>query len=285
MADTGIIDAHVHLWDPSRFRMSWLDGNTMLDKPYLLDDYDQHTAGIDIRGMVYMQVEVEPSYGLLEAEWVADLARSEPRLQAIIPWAPLEYGEQARAYLDALTGISPLIKGVRRLIQSESVEFCLQPRFIHGVQLLADYDLSFDLCVQHRQLANVISLVRQCPDTRFILDHIGKPAIKEYLLDPWREHITSLADLPNVMCKMSGMVTEADMERWTPEDLQPFVDHVVASFGEDRILFGGDWPVVVQASSYRRWVDTLAVLTDQFSAGSQRRLWHDNAARFYRLQA
>jgi len=285
MADTGIIDAHVHLWDPSRFRMSWLDGNTMLDKPYLLDDYDQHTAGIDIRGMVYMQVEVEPSYGLLEAEWVADLARSEPRLQAIIPWAPLEYGEQARAYLDALTGISPLIKGVRRLIQSESVEFCLQPRFIHGVQLLADYDLSFDLCVQHRQLANVISLVRQCPETRFILDHIGKPAIKEYLLDPWREHITSLAVLPNVMCKMSGMVTEADMERWTAEDLRPYVDHVVASFGEDRILFGGDWPVVVQASSYRRWVDTLAVLTDQFSAGSQRRLWHDNAARFYRLQA
>lgn len=283
MPDYPIVDAHLHLWDPTHFRMSWLDRNEVLNKPYGLKEYRDHTSGLPIEAMVYLQVEVEPPYALLEAEWVVERAEEDPRIQAIIPWAPLEYGEQARAFLEALVVTSPLVKGVRRLIQSESVDFPLDPRFVRGVQILPEYDLSFDLCIYHPQLANTITLVEQCPDTSFILDHIGKPNIKDHVLDPWRAEIRQLASFPNVLCKVSGMVTEADHHRWTPEDLRPYLDHVLDVFGEDRVAFGGDWPVAYQASPYRRWVDTLDQLTADRSPGAKRKLWAENARRFYRL--
>lgn len=283
MPDYPIVDAHLHLWDPTHFRMSWLDRNEVLNKPYGLKEYRDHTSGLPIEAMVYLQVEVEPPYALLEAEWVVERAEEDPRIQAIIPWAPLEYGEQARAFLEALVVTSPLVKGVRRLIQSESVDFPLDPRFVRGVQILPEYDLSFDLCIYHPQLANTITLVEQCPDTSFILDHIGKPNIKDHVLDPWRAEIRQLASFPNVLCKVSGMVTEADHHRWTPEDLRPYLDHVLDVFGEDRVAFGGDWPVAYQASPYRLWVDTLDQLTADRSPGAKRKLWAENARRFYRL--
>jgi L-fuconolactonase len=278
-----IIDSHLHLWDPTRFRMRWLDGNEVLDRPYGLREFRQHTEGLDVEGMVYLQVEVEPAYALLEAQWVLELALHEPHILGMVPWAPLEYGERARAFLEALVALGPLVKGVRRLIQGESLEFCTQTNFVRGVQILAEYGLSCDLCITHPQLPGTIELVRQCPETSFVLDHIGKPAIKAGTLDPWRDQIRQLASFDNVACKLSGMVTEADHAGWTPEDLQPYVEHVVECFGEDRIMFGGDWPVSVQASSYARWVETLDALTASLSDEAQRKLWNTNARSFYRL--
>jgi L-fuconolactonase len=284
MPDFPIVDAHLHLWDPTHFRMSWLDNNPLLNKPYGLAEYRAHTEGIDIAAMVYLQVEVEPVYALLEAQWVEARVKEDPRLQAIVAWAPLEYGDLARAFLDALQASCPHLKGIRRIIQFEpDLEFCLQPGFVRGVQLLADYGLSFDICIDYRHFPNTIRLVQQCPNVPCILDHIGKPNIKDHLLDPWRAHIRELAALPNVVCKVSGMVTEADHRRWTQEDLRPFLEHVLEVFGEDRVIFGGDWPVVYQASPYRRWVETLDHLTAGLSPQAKRKLWADNARRFYRL--
>ncbi|HZQ98475.1 MAG TPA: amidohydrolase family protein [Chloroflexota bacterium] len=283
MPQITIVDSHVHLWDPSRFRMSWLDGSPDIDRPMGLADYRSHTAGVDVGGMVYLQVEVEPAYGLMEARWAVERANEEPRLGAIVAWAPLEFGEQARAYLDELVAIDRRIKGVRRLIQGESLDFALQPRFVRGVQLLADYGLTFDICLKHPQLAGAVELVRRCPNVQFILDHIGKPDIAAGLLDPWRAQIRELASLPNVICKVSGMVTEADHARWTTDDLRPYVEHVLESFGEDRVAFGGDWPVVLLASPWRRWVDTLDALTSGLSDDAKRKLWAANARRFYRM--
>jgi L-fuconolactonase len=284
MPDFPLIDSHVHLWDPQHFRMSWLDGNAVLDKPYGLADYREHTQGVAIEAMVYLQVEVEPPYGLLEARWAAARAMDDPRIKGIVAWAPLEFGEQARAYLDELVAQGPLIKGVRRLLQSEpDPEYCLRPRFVRGVQLLAEYGLSFDLCIHHPQFPGIIRLVEQCPQVSFVLDHIGKPDIKGHVLDPWREQIAALAAFPNVMCKVSGLVTEADHEHWTPDDLAPYVAHVLATFGEDRLMFGGDWPVAFQASPYPRWVATLDALTAGLSPEAKRKLWAENARRFYRL--
>lgn len=283
MPDYPIVDSHVHLWDPRHFRMSWLDGNTVLNRPYGLKEYREHTDGLPIEAMVYLQVEVEPPYALLEAEWVAERAEEEPRIQAMVPWAPLEYGEQSRAFLEALLETSSLVKGIRRLIQSEPVDFPLDPGFTRGVQLLPRYDLSFDLCLYHRHLANTIQLVRQCPETSFILDHIGKPDVKDHVLDPWRAEIRQLAAFPNVMCKISGMVTEADHQNWTPEDLRPYLEHVLEVFGEDRVVFGGDWPVVYQAATYRRWVATVDELTASLSPDAKRKLWGANARKFYRI--
>ena len=286
MPEFPIIDAHLHLWDPARFRMRWVDGNPILEQPYGPAEYRQHTAGIDIEAMVYLQVDVDPAYALLEARWVVDRAAEDPRIRAMVPWAPLEDGDRARSFLDALVAVSPLVKGIRRLLQAEAdPEFCLRPGFVRGVQLLADYGLSFDLCIDAGagQFPGIIGLVERCPQVSFVLDHIGKADIKNTVLDPWREQIAALAAFPNVLCKISGLVTEADPAAWTPDDLAPYVAHTLAVFGEDRVMFGGDWPVALLASSYRRWVETLDGLTAHFSPTARRKLWSENARRFYRL--
>ena len=285
MPDVALIDAHVHLWDPQRLPIFWIKGDPLLEQRYVLEEYREHTSGLQIEAMVYVQVDVEPAYGLLEAHWVAARAEEDPRLQGIVAWAPLEYGELLRGYLDTLVRIDPRIKGVRRIVQGEpDPAFCLRPDYVRGAQLLADYGLSCDICINHRQLASTIQLVRQCPDTMFMLDHIAKPDIRGHVLDPWREQMRELATLPNVMCKMSGVVTEADYRHWTPDELAPYIHHALEVFGEDRVAFGGDWPVVLNAASYLRWVETLDTLTSDLSAEARRKLWAENARRFYRLK-
>ncbi|MSP14345.1 MAG: amidohydrolase [Chloroflexi bacterium] len=286
MPNFPIIDTHVHLWDPHHFRMFWLDDLPLLNKPYSLAEYNEHTQGIPIEALVYLQVEVAPPYALLEARWIAELAQRDPRIKGIVAWAPLEYGEQARAFLAALKDVSPLVKGIRRIVQSEPDDnFCLQPRFVRGTQILAEYGFTSDICINYRQLPATIKLVRQCPDTEFILDHIGKADIKSGNLDPWRAGISELASFPNVICKISGMVTEADHQKWTNDDLAPYVAHVLEAFGEDRVAYGGDWPVAFQASTYPRWVATLDQLTAHLSTPAKHKLWAENARRFYRLGA
>jgi L-fuconolactonase len=284
MRELPIVDAHVHLWDPTRFRMPWLDGSKRLNRPYDLADYREQTAGLPVEAIVYLQVEVTPAYALLEARWAAERAAADDLLRAIVAWAPLEDGEACRTYLEALVNISPLIKGVRRVTQGEGdPEFTSRPGFVTAVRMLPTFGLSCDLCLSHPQLRSAIALVRQCPDTQFVLDHIAKPDIKGQILEPWRARMAELASLPNVCCKISGMVTEADHANWTPDDLAPYLAHVLTVFGEDRVLYGGDWPVVLNASPYRRWAETLDALIAHLPETAKRKLWAENARRFYRL--
>jgi len=279
-----IVDAHVHLWNPEQFSMPWLADIPSLNRPYGLQDYHEQTQSLHITAMVYVEVGVEPQETLREARYVAELAREEPRLQAIVAAAPVEGGAAVRAHLESLLAVSPLIKGVRRNLQDETEpDFCLRPDFVAGVRLLAEYSLSFDLCIKHWQLPGVIELVRRCPDTVFILDHLGKPDIKRQKLDSWQVHLRKLAELPNVACKISGIVTEADHEHWQPADLEPFVNVALEAFGEERVLFGGDWPVVLLASSYSRWYESLEALTAHLPLSARRKLWAENARRFYRM--
>jgi len=279
-----IVDAHVHLWNPGQFSMPWLASVPQLYRPYSLQDYREQTQNLPIMAMVYIEVGVDPQEALREAHYIADLAREEPRLQAIVAAAPVERGTLVREHLESLIAVSSLIKGVRRNIQDETEPgFCLRPDFVAGVRLLAEYYLSFDLCIKHWQLPDVIELVRLCPDTAFILDHLGKPAIKQQQFDPWQSDLHKLAAQPNVACKISGLVTEADHEHWQPTDLEPFINVALESFGEERVLFGSDWPVALLASSYRRWYETLEALTASLPLTARRKLWAENAQRFYRL--
>ena len=285
MPDCPIIDAHVHLWDPRRFRMSWLDGESRINKPFGPAEYREHSAGLNIGAIVFVETGLEPHYAALEPEYVLELAQHDPRIQGIVAAAPLEHGECVRSYLKALVRAGPLIKGVRRLTQGEpDAAFCLRPDFVRGAQLLPEFGLTCDLCIKHWQLEPTTELVRRCPGTQFILDHIGKPDIKAHLLDPWREQLQRLAGLPNVICKVSGLVTEADHAHWTPDDLAPYVKQVLEAFGEDRVAFGGDWPVALLASPYRRWAETLDMLTAHLSPQARRKLWAENARRFYGLE-
>ncbi len=278
-----IIDTHVHLWDPNHLRYPWLDDNVLLNKPYLLADYQRACGPVLVEKLVFLQCECDFAQFREEAAWVTSLAQEDPRLQGIVPWAPLENGDAARVDLEKFAE-NPLIKGVRRIIQFEpDPAFCLRPDFVKGVQALADYNLSFDICIAHHQLANTIKLVAQCPQVVFILDHIGKPDIKQQLFAPWREEIQMLAGFPNVWCKVSGLVTEADHQQWTKEDLKPYIDHVIASFGFDRVMYGGDWPVAYQATEYPRWAETLEWAVSGCSDAELHKLFHDNARAFYKL--
>ncbi len=278
-----IVDTHLHIWNLDRLRYPWLASVPMLNKNHLIADYVRACGQVQVAKMVFLQCECDPAQFQEEAEWVAEVAKVDPRIRGIVPWAPLEKGVAVEEELARLAA-DPLVKGIRRIIQFEPDQnFCLRPDFVRGVRLLPKYGLTFDLCINHTQLANTIALVRQCPQVTFVLDHIAKPDIKAGRLDPWRAELRELAGLPNVWCKLSGLVTEADHARWTPADLRPYIDHTIACFGFDRVMFGGDWPVAAQATDYPRWVDTLDAAVAGASVDEVRKLYVTNAERFYRV--
>jgi L-fuconolactonase len=177
----------------------------------------------------------------------------------------------------------PLVKGIRRLLQSEAAGFMRQPKFIQGVRLLTRYNLSFDICIRHYQFDEAIALVQECPDVKFVLDHLGKPNIAQQQYEPWRKQIQQLAAFENVYVKISGLVTEADHQNWTPADLKLFIDHTVEVFGVHRVMFGSDWPVCTLAASYQQWLTALLQLTEHFTDDEKRLLFVENARNFYRI--
>ena len=284
MPDFPIVDTHLHLWDPAHFRISWLDGNDVLNKRFLAEEFAQHSRDINVEAAVYLEVAVEPQYAILEAQYINTLARQLPKIKGIVAAAPVEYGEQARAYYAALAALGPRLKGVRRLFQGESdAQFAIRPNVIRGIEILADFGFSFDICIFHHQLPAAVELVRRVPQVQFIVDHVAKPDIKGGVLSPWREQMSEMAALPNVVCKISGMTTEADHAAWKPANLQPYLMHVLDVFGEDRVMFGGDWPVSLQSTTYADWVHTVDSLTSHLSDKAKKKLWNSNARRIYRL--
>ena len=276
-----LIDSHIHFWQPDQLTYDWLNGLPALNKPFLPSDLPASGDGWTMEKLVFVQANVAPEQGLAEAQWVASL--DDPRIAGIVAFAPLENGDSARADFEKLAEI-PKVKGIRRLIQSEALGFSTQPDFIAGVQALSEYGFSFDLCVVHPQLQDVIELVKQCPNVAFVLDHIGKPDIKNGVLDPWRERITTIAAFDNVWCKLSGMVTEADHEHWKFDDLRPYAEYILETFGVARVMVGGDYPVVELAATYPRWMQTALDLTDHLSDSEKDALFYTNASQFYRLE-
>lgn len=277
-----IIDSHVHFWNPTQLRYPWLDNLPTLNRPFLTDHVPTRVNELDIEGIVFVQADCLSEQALAEVDFVTELAANDARVRGIVAFAPLAQGVRVRWHLDTLK-TKPLVKGVRQLIQDEPAGFATRPDFVAGSRMLAEYGFSSDLCIRHHQLGDLIQLVRQCPEVNFVLAHVGKPDIHHHVLEPWRAELAELARSPNVCCKISGMVTEADVQNWTAEDLKPYVEHVINVFGMDRVMFGSDAPVLYLAATYERWVTTLQALTQDLSASEQQKLWHDNAARVYRL--
>ena len=283
MLDFPIIDSHVHLLDQRRFSYGWAKGAPSLARDWTVQDLARAAKPYQIDGLVFVEVDVDMPQYLDEADWVEQLAGGDSRLKGAVVCLPLERGAALEPEIARVAKLKTT-RGVRRLIQNQpDPDFVLRPGFLEALKLLPKYKLSFDICIFHHQLTNTLEMVRRCPEVSFVLDHIGKPGIAAGLVEPWRAQIAELAKLPNVVCKVSGVTTEADHRAWTPAQLRPYIDWVCDQFGIERILYGGDWPVSQLAGDYLQWLTTLEQATKDFTEGERRNLFRDNAIRVYRL--
>jgi L-fuconolactonase len=277
-----IVDAHVHLWNPGQLRYAWLDDLAALNRPMLPADLANASAAADVRKFIFVESGCDASQSLAEVDWITDLAKVEPRLKGIIAHAPLEHGSAVRADLELLAS-RPLVKGVRRNLQGESDDFLRQPALIEALKILPEFSSTFDICVRADQLPAATELVRHAPQVQFVLDHCGKPAVRDKNFKPWAHHLRELAMFPNVFCKISGLATEADWNSWRSEDLQPYFEHALACFGPQRVLFGSDWPVATLATSYERWIETVLEMIPNLNEHERTQLFQTNAERIYHV--
>ena len=289
-----IVDTHQHLWDLDKVYPPWLKGAPdTLHRRYTTAEYLEATRGLNLVKAVYMEVDVDPSQHVNEAEHVIGLCRSgqHPTVAAVIGGRPAAEGfaDYVRRWKD-----SPYVKGVRQVLHGGTpAGFCVQPDFVRGIRRLGEAGLSFDLCLRPGDLGDGVKLAELCPDTRFVLDHCGNADPKAFRKPAgdarpshdaaaWRRNIELLAKRPNVICKISGIVASVP-KPWSAADLAPIVNHCLDSFGPDRVVFGGDWPVCLRGASYREWVVALREIVAERPVADQRRLWHDNAVKFYGL--
>ena len=281
-----VIDSHVHFWDPAELHYPWLEAMPPLDRAFRPADYAAATGEVPIAKLVFVEGNCRPEEARREVQLVERLAGAEPRIAGIIAFADLQgsgTGESGlEQTLDALSS-SPKLKGIRHNIQGQPAGFCLQPAFVQGVQTVGRRGLTFDLCATHDQLRDVADLVQQCPDTRFVLDHCGKPAIRTGRLDPWRGDVARIAAYENVCCKLSGLLTEADPGDRREDTLTPYAACVVECFGSERVMYGSDWPVLTVAGTYCDWYGFTDRFTAGWSAAERRRFYADTAARVYGL--
>lgn len=283
MPDFPIIDAHVHLFDVKRLRYDWLAAAPQINRSHLLADYDKACGPVQIDRFVFAEVDVAPGLHIEEARFVQEIADKDKRLAGMVAHLPVEKGRAIEADVEKLKQFSTL-RGIRRLMQKETNQaFALERGFLEGVRLVGRHGLSFDFCVLHWGLVYCIEVAKRCPDVQFILDHIGKPDIKNGLREPWWGQMRELARMPNVACKVSGVATEADHAKWTEDQLVPYVEHTIECFGFDRVMYASDWPVSELTHRYPQWVEILDRIVAKASADEKRKLYRDTAARVYRV--
>jgi L-fuconolactonase len=280
-----IVDTHQHLWDLSRFNLPWIKKDTPLARSFVMQDYLAATKGLNVVKAVYMEVDVEPKQQVAEAEYILDICRQgkTPTVAAVISGRPAaaDFGK----YMARFKG-NRYLKGVRQVLHNDAAPagLCVSADFQRGLRVLQEMGLSFDLCMRHAELPDAVRLCDALPKMRFILDHCGNPNVLAKDQTAWRRDIGRLARCKNLVCKVSGIVAGARPKKWTADDLAPFVNHVMESFGPDRVMFGGDWPVCTLRATYRQWVEALRSIVRNRPAEQQRKLFHDNAVSFYGLK-
>jgi L-fuconolactonase len=273
-----VLDAHVHLWDPGRLRYAWLEG-TELNR--VMDASVLRAASEPVSDFVAVQADCDHSEGMAEVEWLMEQAEELPGLRGVVAFVPLEQGAGVRDHLRVLRDV-PLVVGVRRLIQDEEPGFALTDEFLEGVGLLADFELTFDVCIRSFQLGEVVELVRRRPRVQFVLDHLGKPSVGVDA-STWRRQITELAAMPNITCKLSGLMTEIVAGPRTVDAIGPFLAHALAVFGPTRCLFGSDWPVMTAATTYSDWLEVVSEVVP--AEDDRQEVLAGTAERVYRLPA
>lgn len=273
------IDAHQHFWRYSAQEYGWIDSQmAVLKKDFLPANLAPLLNAAGIEGTVAVQARQT----LAETDWLLELAGQSPLIKGVVGWVELRspnLAEQLQKF-----SRRPKFKGVRHVVQDEpDDQFMLGSAFVRGIGLLAEFDLTYDILIYPKHLPVACRLVDKFPRQPFVLDHIAKPLIKNNILTPWEADIRRLAEFPNVYCKVSGMVTEANWQQWQPADFWPYLDVVFEAFGPQRLMFGSDWPVCTLAGSYAQVVNLLADYTRRLSAAEQAAVWGETAQRFYRL--
>lgn len=274
------IDAHQHFWQYSPEEYGWIGPQmAVLQKDHLPDDLAPLLESTGLDGCVAVQAR----QSLDETEWLLALSDQAPFIKGVIGWVDL-CSPYIHRQLERLCA-QPKLRGVRHVVQDEpDDQFMLRQDFLHGVSALQAFDLTYDILIFPRHLPVARRVVEQFPDQPFVLDHIAKPFIRDGVIEPWTEEIRRLAASPNVFCKVSGMVTEADWHNWQSADFLPYLDIVFEAFGPDRIMFGSDWPVCTVAASYPQVVEIVSDYVDQLSQDEKASIWGETARAFYGLE-
>lgn len=274
-----IIDSHQHFWDIGRFEYKWMPaGPNILRRNYLPPDLKPLLDDCRVSGTVL----VEAHNSVEETQYLLGLARDHSFISGVVGWVDLTDPDVGTT-LESLAGQGKLV-GIRHQVESDpDDQWLIRDAAIRGFRELAGLGLAYDLVVFPRHLKTIPVLAQELPELRMVLDHLGKPPIAEGGMEPWAADIEAIAKHPNVYCKVSGMVTEADQERWTPGDLQPYAAIARRAFGMQRLMWGSDWPVCLKAASYGNTLESALTALGPMSASERSAFLGMNAASFYRL--
>lgn len=273
------IDAHQHFWMYSADEYGWIDDSmAALRRDFLPENLQPELDLNGFRGSVVVQTRQT----LEETRWLLELADRSPSILGVVGWVDLQ-SLDLRSQLKALPR-NPKLVGVRHIVQAEpDDQFLLRPEFLRGISVLEEFDLAYDILIYTRHLPIAAEFVERFPRQRFVLDHLAKPPIKREEIDIWAQGIRRLARFPNLYCKLSGLVTEADWQNWNPRQIDPYLEVAFEAFGPDRLMIGSDWPVCLVASSYTRAVQVVKNYVDRHQPQYREAVLGGNAQRFWRL--
>ncbi len=272
------IDSHQHFWVFDPDRDSWITPDmAVIQRNFLPQDLKPVLETNGIGGCVAVQASQSDA----ETEFLLHLAAGHEIVKGVVGWVDL-VDQDIYQKLEKYSQLEDL-KGFRHVVQGEPDGFMLNPAFINGVNALVAFDFSYDILVFPHQLKEAYQFASKIPRARFVLDHIAKPYIKKGEIENWATDIKQLATLPNVHCKVSGMVTEADWAQWKPNDFMPYLEVVFNAFGADRILFGSDWPVCLVAADYAQMMEIPVNYIKSLSKSEQEKVMGKNATSFYHL--
>lgn len=277
-----IIDSHQHFWKLDKpFNYQWLSepGNEAINRDFLPEHLAENMAEAGVTHSVFVQTQ----HNIKETHWVFELAEEHEFIAGVVGWVDLA-SEECESQLEQLIE-NPKFVGVRHITQDEPDDnFIVRPEVIDGLQVLEKFNVPFDLLFYTKHLKHTATLAEQLPGLPMVIDHLSKPQINDGLMDDWRKDLAAAASFPNVYCKLSGMITEADWEKWTVDDLRPYVETALELFGVDRCMFGSDWPVCELAGTYKQVYGSLESIVGGLSDTERRSIFCDTAKKFYRLR-
>lgn len=276
-----IIDAHQHFWQLSQpLDYAWLDtpGLEPIRRDFLPEDLAERIREVGVQRTVFVQTQ----HNIAENRWILGLAQQHDWIAGVVGWVDLA-SEDCEAQLLEFKD-QPKFVGIRHVTQDEpDDDFIIRADVVRGLRVLEKHGVPFDLLFYVKHLKHAAALAKLLPDLPMVIDHLAKPRIKDAITDGWREDLQAAARHPNVVCKLSGLVTEADWQRWQPADLRPYVETALEAFGPDRCMFGSDWPVCELAGSYRQVYGALREIVGKLGSSELDQIFGGTASRFYRL--